>query len=226
LNIVYGLTDTSYVKGYHVLQNGGIAILGMSPGNSYFKQHIIYDLINFTTNVFSKIYIIVPDQPSIHTYKSLGYNNHESTQRAYKYSRRLINHIDKNIIQTLQEKPNAFIYRFKWKTDIELSFCYQKQLKYVSEIYKSHTEFRNDAHNQVEQVIRHHTKEGPVITMENLEKGAQYVIEEIAFCLACPTLLETNNIALVYHKDWPLCNKFFSGYYTGVFYNIGFVLIS
>ncbi len=75
MNIDHDLKEICYIQGYQTLKNRGVALLGISPGNSYFKQSTISELIDFSVNIFSKIYIVVPDKPYEHTYRALGYTN-------------------------------------------------------------------------------------------------------------------------------------------------------
>src|SRR5215831_2992954 len=84
-------------KGEQVLQTKGIAIVGMSPGNSCFKQQIIDELIKFVAGRFPKVYVWIPDKPAEHTYKALGYTDQESKTKARQKGNNLKNHSRRTI---------------------------------------------------------------------------------------------------------------------------------
>ena len=82
MQIQHGLSGASYEKGYQIVRDKGVAILGMSPGNSYYTTPTVHSLIDFTARIFSKVYAVIPDEPSVHTWKALGYTDRESHKKA------------------------------------------------------------------------------------------------------------------------------------------------
>ena len=219
------MSGICYEKGYQILQSAGVALIGISPGNSYFKQPIIEELIDFTTHIFSKIYIVIPDKPAEHTYKALGYSDHESEQRTRQQGNRVKNRVATSI-KNLKKNSHNFLQVLHWQHDIETSSYYQEQLLYVNNLYKTHKEFCSDIQHEVKQVLEEHNEKRQEVTQENVAKGVHYLLEELACCLALPKMLHVENVAVVYHKELPLWNKFFNGYYEHKVYPIGLVIIS
>ncbi len=70
---------------------------------------------------------------------------------------------------------------------------------------------------QVCQQLRH-------ITEKQIEIGAHYLLSEFAFMLFLPEFLQKEVVAYIYHRPWPVFEKFISGIYTGEeFKNLQFV---
>lgn len=226
MNIDYDLKEICYIQGYRTLKNRGEALLGMSPGNSYFKQSTISELIDFSVDIFSKIYIVVPDKPYEHTYRALGYTNLASQNHAQKQARRLKKLIDTSI-EKVQLKTEVPIHVFDWHTEIELCSHYQEKEQHIYLLYKANKEFYHDVHEEVKRVIESYPHRKQLsITESILEEGAHYMLKEIAFCIACPEIVQSQDIAIVYHKEWLLWKKFSSGYYNKEVPKIGLIKIS
>lgn len=219
----------SYQLGYQILENRGVAIVGISPGNSYFKQALITELIDFTSGLFSKVYIIAPDKPFVHTLTALGH----SPAKAQKYARIQGNDIKRRITKSLEaiaqkkSSQSTQIFVLDWQTDVEPSAEYQAKLQYISQLYKTNKEFYQDTLAEVRAVIEGNSERKITeITTGMLEEGAQYRLKEFAFLLASPALLKSNDIAKIYHKKWPLWDRFCDGHYVEHSPIIGSVVIS
>lgn len=224
MKIDHELTGTCYTQGYRTLHNNGIALLGISPGNPYFKQSIITSLIDFSAHIFSKIYIVIPDKPYEHTCKALGYTDSASTRIARKKGNALKNMINKSISLKTNAVP---IHLLDWHMEVESSSHYQEKLQAIYALYRTNKEFYCDVHEEIMPVIKNYPhKKVSAITENILEEGAHYMLKEIAFCVAFPEILQTDNVAMVYHKEWHLWQKFSSGRYNQEIPKIGFVKIS
>ncbi len=213
-------------NGYKILNAKGVAIIGMSPNNSYFKPHIIRDLIEFALQEFSQIYIFVPDVPATHTFKALGYTLPESQKKARLYGNNFKNHAAR-ALETLDlegyKTTHASI--IDWNSDIEQNEQYQKQLQYVRKLYETNQEFRDDTRSETARVIEGYKHRPQVATQEALDEGAQYILKELAFFLAAESILKTKQITLLYHNRWPVFEKFFSGHYDYLQREIGLLIV-
>ena len=50
-----------------------IPIIGMSPGNSYFKDEVVKELLKKVVEQYGKAVVMIADIPAISTYVALGY---------------------------------------------------------------------------------------------------------------------------------------------------------
>lgn len=226
MKVNYDLKGIGYDRGYQTLKNNGIALLGISPGNTYYKQSIISELIDVATTIFSKIYIVIPDKPHEHTYKAIGYADAEAQRRARKASHPLKKSVD-TAKENVTLKTDIPLHCFDWQTEIEASPCYQDKLDYIYTLYHGNKEFHDDIHNEVKHVIINYPhKKQETITESMLMEGAQYMLKEFAFFSALPDMVQTDTIALVYHREWPLWEKFSNGFYGQEILKIGLIIIS
>ena len=190
-----------------------IAIIAMSPGNSYFKPQIIRDLILFAAQRFSAVYIWVPDVPAEHTYKALGYPADKARSKAHKYGNNLKNHSARAIEEVSLMYPDIPYVIMDWNSQIEPEQDYQKQLDYIYKLYLENKEFYDDVRAETARVIQGIAHK---VTESALDEGAQYLLKEIAVCGAMPTIFHSNNIAVLYHRHCKLFEKFFSGVYDSI----------
>lgn len=59
-----------------------LAIIGMSPGNSYFKDYEVRFLLKESIERFGRCAIMVADVPAIATYMALGYEQSKARNKA------------------------------------------------------------------------------------------------------------------------------------------------
>ncbi len=59
-----------------------LAIIGMSPGNSYFKDYEVRFLLKEAIDRFGRCAIMVADVPAIATYMALGYERNRARNKA------------------------------------------------------------------------------------------------------------------------------------------------
>jgi len=79
----------AYKKGYEILKEKGMAIIGFSLENSYFKKDTIDELIRYTANSFTNTKIMIADKSAVHNYKATGYDQKKSRKKSktkWKYT--------------------------------------------------------------------------------------------------------------------------------------------
>jgi tRNA-dependent cyclodipeptide synthase len=50
---------------------------------------------------------------------------------------------------------------------------------------------------------------------ERVQEGVYYLLKELAFIISSKELFETDNVAVIYHRTWPVYEKFVNGDYDG-----------
>lgn len=228
MNINKNLQELCYQTGYRILENQGMLILGMSPGNSYFKKQIIHELLTFTATLSPNIKVFIPSKPAEHTYKALGLPIEKAERSARLKSNAIKNHCASAITQ-LPAPQNIQI--LDWEAEIENSIYYQQQLQHLQNLYSKPDSdgnhlFRGETRTACRQVIQRDIKPG--VDMEQaIDEAAHYIIKEFAFILASPKILGINEVAFIYHKPWPQFEKLMAGAYDSIVRNnIGFIVIS
>jgi len=223
MNIEDNLQGPVYQQGYRVLENKGTAIVGMSPGNSYFKKETIDALLSECTKKFSQIIIMIPDKPAVYTYKALGYTDMEAERKARLKSNALVNRTKESLLK-LQKTYSGEATIVKWDSLVACSQEYKKEYENIISLYKNNATFREDARNTTRSVI-----EKKIDLNSNIEKsvdtGVFYLLSELAFVQACSKYYATD-IAYVYHNPWSIYEKYVNGVYDGKKSNLGLVIIN
>ena len=91
-----------FETGQEVMAGNGVVLFGMSPGNPYFKSHVIEDYVQYLGKDERRIIVVVPQQPAEHTYKALG--SKDAVKRAKKNSSQLKSHCRRAIDKVCTEQ--------------------------------------------------------------------------------------------------------------------------
>ena len=105
-------------------------IIGMSPGNSYFKDEEIRYLLKTLIGQFGKVGILIADVPAISTYVGLGYpENRARRDKAIPQGNALKNRVRKVMYE--QGYSDEVVRIFDWQTEIEENTLYIESYKKV-----------------------------------------------------------------------------------------------
>jgi cyclo(L-tyrosyl-L-tyrosyl) synthase len=193
-----------------------ILIIGMSPGNGYFKQEVINKLLPFGLNKYKNIIIFIPDIPAIATYVALGYpENIARGKKAISQGNNFRNRIQK----TIQEKnlDTDKIYIVDWQQEnIEQNKDYKEVFNYLHNLYINNNDFKKDINSATEAVLMNNPFRKKEITLQDIEKGTHYILSEFAFMMFLPKHLpEYSDFIYGYHNPWPVWENFIDGKYDG-----------
>jgi len=222
LVITKKLKGQVYKTGYTTLKEKGLVIVWMSVGNSYFKKEIIQNLIEFSVDNFSQVKLLAPFEPAKHTYQALGYEERTARKKARLNSNRLKNHMFK-AIEGLPEQKKKKIQIVDWDIDVANQKPYLKALKEIVKLYKENSSFNKDAKDTTSKVLKQKHKE---VSEEAIDKGVEYLLEELAFIIASPELFNVKRTAYVYHRKWLIYEKLVNGRYDPkIRESLGFLLV-
>ena len=87
LNLVQLGESLIFQTGQDVMAGNGVVLFGMSPGNPYFKSHVIEDYVQYLGKEERRIIVVVPQQPAEHTYRPLG--SKDAVKRAKRNTSKL-----------------------------------------------------------------------------------------------------------------------------------------
>ncbi len=68
-------------------------IIGMSPGNSYFKDKEVRYLLQKVISMYGRVAILIADIPAIATYQALGYPKNKARSKAVLKGNNLKNRV-------------------------------------------------------------------------------------------------------------------------------------
>jgi len=200
----------AFENGYATLNKKGLVLIGMSPGNSYFKKKIIDKLINFVSRRFFKVRIMIAEKPAEHTYKAMGYPEGKAKRKARLAGNNLRNHSERSIA-SLKKGDIAVI---DWEKDVSSNSLYKEAYREMKELYKKNILFREDAREATGYVLEGRIK--PSVNMNKaVEEGVHYLLKELAFLLASPSIFGVSHVAYIYHREWNVYERFVNGFYDG-----------
>lgn len=162
-------------------------IIGMSPGNSYFKDEEVFYLLKTIVERFGRVAILIADIPAISTYIALGYpENRARRDKALPRGNALKNRMVKAMAKL--GYSDRVVKIFNWKKEVEPNSFYQEQYKNISELYKKNEKFRAAANTATQSVL-----EGSGRAFDDIEKSTDiavhYLLSEFSFLEFAPRFL-------------------------------------
>ncbi len=186
-------------------------VIGMSPGNSYFKEDEIKYLLKTTVERYGRVLIMIADVPAISTYIALGYpENRARRDKALPQGNLLKNRTERVAKELGYDDTQVRI--IDWGKEIENNKDYKISFKYIRELYESNKYFEKDANETTRGVIMGSKRE--ILNVDSAVKIAvHYLLSEIAFMDFLPILLNTKKVVYIYHKNWQVYENYIAGKY-------------
>lgn len=199
-------------------------IIGMSPGNSYFKDKQVSYLLTETIKHFARVAVLVPDEPAISTYIAYGYPLNKARQKALLKGNNL-----KNRVQRLTRELGIraeLVKIIDWKNEVQNNSEYLKVYHdKVKFLYESNYDFQIEVHKATMQVLSLSARMIEDVDLA-IKIACDYLLSEIAFLEFAPQFLSERQITYVYHKNWPVYENYISGKFDQQKRsNLGFLLL-
>jgi cyclo(L-tyrosyl-L-tyrosyl) synthase len=199
-------------------------IIGISLYNSYFTEQNIEKIFLWATSLVSRVFIMIPDEPMVHTLVSLGkkevYAQRVARLRANNLENKCrkiigknnLNNFMNNTVSSLQLHQKSQIQIIRWKRVVN-NDQYQSALVEISTAYKQDTDFKKCVNEITCAVFQNWNK---IPTPETLARGVRFLLEELAFIMHSNQILdlhENDKIAYVYHHTMPVLQNIIGGKY-------------
>ncbi len=189
-------------------------IIGMSPGNSYFKDEEVEYLLKTIVGRFGRVAIMIADVPAISTYIALGYpENRARRDKAIPQGKALKNRVVR--IMAKLGYTDEMVRIFDWGQEIESNSDYKKSYQQISELFENNEKFRETACSTTRAVL-----EASQRTFADIESATitavHYLLSELAFLEFVPHYLKTSKIIYIYHKNWEIFENYIAGTYDGI----------
>ena len=200
-------------------------IIGMSPGNSYFKDEVVKQLLKKVVDKFGETAILIADVPAISTYIALGYpENRAWRDKALPQGNNLRNRVEraKNELGYSNEQVKVI----DWKNEIEDNFNYKEKYKKVLELYQTNDAFQSSANDATREVLEYSEKEIPDMNSA-IKIAVHYLLSEIAFMEFSSEYLKADRVTYIYHRNWPVYEKYIAGIFDNAQKNsLGFEIVT
>lgn len=186
-------------------------IIGMSPGNSYFKDDEVKYLLHTTVERYGKVVIMIADVPAVSTYVAYGYpENRARKDKAIPQGNLLKNRVQRAMVQLRYSSEQVRV--IDWKDDVESNPEYVESYKKIKALYDTNIQFQNEADETTKQVLI-----GSNRTFLDLNKSVKtavhYLLSEISFLEWGPYFFGTKKVTYIYHRNWPIYENYIAGKY-------------
>jgi tRNA-dependent cyclodipeptide synthase len=186
-------------------------IIGMNPGNSYFKDAEVEHLFKRTVGEYGRAAVFVADIPAIATYMSYGYTENRARNKAIPKG----NNLKNRTLRIAQDLGIADkVHVIDWETEVQNDPAYLARYAAVEGLYGTSTEFAAAVNDTTGSVLDGSGRDIP--DREAAVKVAvHYLLSEIAFLEFAPELLGAEQVVYVYHRNWPVYERYVNGAYDG-----------
>ncbi|MDC0506220.1 tRNA-dependent cyclodipeptide synthase [Candidatus Gracilibacteria bacterium] len=191
--------------------NSSYHIIGMSPGNSYFKEDEVDYLLTTLVSKYGKVAIMIADVPAISTYVAYGYKeNRARRDKAIPQGNALKNRVKKSIKKNNYSPDQVYI--IDWGQEVENNTSYRSRYNNVKELYQNNSIFRSDVRSTTKQVLVNSGRD--ISNIESaIDIAIHYLISEIAFLEWAPEYFGVPQVTYVYHKNWGVYENYIAGRY-------------
>lgn len=197
----------------------------MSPGNSYFKDEVVKQLLKKVIDKFGKTAILVADVPAISTYIALGYpENRAWRDKALPQGNNLRNRVERAMIDLGYSDNQVKV--IDWKNEVENNSVYREKYQKVLELYQTNNIFQLSVDDATREVLEYSEKEIPDMNSA-IKIAVHYLLSEIAFMEFAPEYLKTDKVTYIYHRNWVVYEKYIAGIFDNIPKNsLGFEIIT
>ena len=191
-----------------------IPVIGMSPGNSYFKDDVIERLLKSVVEKFGGAAVLIPNIPAISTYIALGYpENIARRDKALPKGNNLRNKVEKTKAKLKYSSEKVKLRN--WENEVENNPDYKEKHDAVLRLYESNYSFRMSVDDATREVLENADQE--ISDLNTAVKiGVDYLLSEIAFMEFAPQYLGTSKTIYIYHRHWPVYEKYIAGDFDAI----------
>ncbi|WP_239002482.1 MULTISPECIES: tRNA-dependent cyclodipeptide synthase [Photorhabdus] len=199
-----------------IIQRGDHALVGISPFNSRFSKDYIVDLIQWSSDHFRQVDVLLPcEHEASRLLVASGIEDAKAIKKTQREIRRHLRNLDSiiSVATILKSKPIRVI-QFN---DFALNHDYQSLRTQVENAFNESESFRKICLDMSFQAIKGRLKgtgqSFGQIDLQLVYKALPYIFAEIPFYLDTPRLLGVKHSTLLYHRPWPIGKGLFDGSY-------------
>ena len=184
------------------------AVIGMSVGNSYFKEEKISFLLKTCVQKYDNAIVMIP--PAFYNYKAIGYNDVKAARKARLKANALNNIVQRTIKSNPLLKDKVSVFDFSAPA---FSEKHQVSLLRLEKLYKENILFQQDVNGTTSEYIKSFAR-STGRELESVEGAVEiarkYLLEEFAFM---ESFDDKTDARYVYHREWPVYTNYIDGKY-------------
>jgi ABC-type amino acid transport substrate-binding protein len=101
-----------------------------------------------------------------------------------------------------------------WDDEVQNNPLYQKMYAHVTELYHQNPSFTEAVDATTLAVLKNAERDLNNLT-EATKVATHYLLSELAFLEFAPEFLQSKHVAYVYHKNWPVYERYIAGTFDG-----------
>lgn len=197
------------VNAEQLLKYNPTIIVGLSLGNPAFTLESIQKMFNTAYELTGSVTVMIPDEPSTHTYRAAGYEGKKLERKVNR------------AIKQLKAKVTDDWTIETWQGGIAANEHYKESLNEITELYEKNTDFRaavrEITQGVVENKLRFRGKDKYIENNSYMEQavneGVKFLQKELGYIQATPKMHGPSIYS--YSNEWPILEKLISGEYDG-----------
>lgn len=190
-----------------IWERGDHALIGVSPGNSYFSRHRLVTLARWADRFFDSVDIVYADMHLETVLAAIGYLPEEARRKARKELEGV-----RRRIRRAMEQLESTTARFEVSalSDFLSVPAYRDLRRTVEQAVRSDDLLRSSCEQMVDNFIAGKVPDGTRPTPEQRRSGMDYLLAEMPFFVDTPSILGVGSSVSCYHTLTPLTPVLFS----------------
>lgn len=189
-----------------IRDRGEHALIGVSPGNSYFSRDRLAALLTWAGRNFAAVDVVYADVQQDAVLRALGYRPDEARRKAKKELdglRRRIRHALGEVRATARIRVSAL-------SEFRDSAAYRELRGTAAVAVRQDPVLRAACERMVEHFYTGKIPAGAAITAEQQRAGLEYLVAELPFFADTPRILGTGSSVSCYHAPMPVTPALFA----------------
>lgn len=175
-------------------ENKELAVIGISPFNSYFSEERIAYLYRWAIAHFETVRFYLPDGPTVYTLRAIGYDE----AKARKKARRQCNYLHNKIRRVLGNQDlESTIVNSSWLAN---SQTYQERLEFCQSLFDTDEQFKEGCLNSSRWVLSHYVDKETKLDPDALAIAVKYFLSELPLFIWSADILNTGSASFCYHN--------------------------
>ncbi|MFI9361945.1 tRNA-dependent cyclodipeptide synthase [Kitasatospora sp. NPDC053057] len=203
------MADVFQVKPYTrhcevIHDEGAHAVIGVSPGNSYFSARRLHDLAGWGLDHYGQVDFVYTDLYVAEMYEACGYNPDDARRKAAKNLRGLRAKV-RDAVSTVD--PGQTRLRWRPMSDFRANPAYQEIHRQLKRRLESDADLRTVCDDLVGRFL---TARGQEATERQRAVCLEYVCAEAPLFLDTPAIIDVPSSLNCYHQLLPLAELLYA----------------
>ncbi|MEW2632469.1 tRNA-dependent cyclodipeptide synthase [Streptomyces sp. NPDC048389] len=186
---------------------GEHAVIGISPGNSYFSAQRVTDLAHWGARHFRQVDLVYTDLHVADMYVALGYPPDDARRKAVKNLRG----VRAKVTNAARDAdPAGSRVHARPMSDLTTGTAYRELHAHLSELLAHDHDFRTTCDALVDTFLSSKVLGGGTSTAHQREVCLRYIAAEAPLFLDTPAILGVSSSLNCYHQALPLADLLYS----------------